>query len=191
MKIKEAELLIQSQLTAKRFEHSLRVAATAKELASLYHEDEKKVELAAILHDYAKDFPTDKLKQLLVKGGFPEELLLYNQELWHGPVGSYIIKSEHGITDMDILNGVRFHTTGRAGMSKLELIIYVADYIEPGRQFPGVNEVRKIAQSNLSKAAWLVSSNTIQFLLQKNALVYPDTIHVYNDLTRSLFKDIK
>ena len=191
MKVEEAKLLIQSQLTAKRFEHSLRVADTAKELARLYNEEEKKAELAAILHDYAKDFPTDKLKQLLVKGGFSEDLLLYNQELWHGPVGSYVIQSEHGITDMDILHAVRFHTTGRAGMSKLELIIYVADYIEPGRQFPGVNEVRKIAEKNLFKAAWVVSSNTIQFLLQKNALVYPDTIHVYNDLTRKLIKDIK
>jgi|SRR5690625_409962 len=191
MKITEAVLLIQSELRTKRFEHSLRVAETAKGLAKLYGVEEYKAELAAILHDYAKDFPTDKLKQLLIEGGFSEDLLLYNQELWHGPVGSYLIMTEHGITDPDILNAVQFHTTGRAEMSKLELIIYVADYIEPGRRFPGLDEVRIIAKKDLLEAAWTVSRNTIQFLLQKNALIYPDTIHGYNDLTRRLFDNIK
>ncbi len=191
MKSDEAILLVQSKLTTKRFEHSMRVADTAKELSKLYEVEEMKAELAAILHDYAKDFPTDKLKQLLMEGQFSEDLLLYNQELWHGPVGAYLLKTEHGITDRDILNAVRFHTTGRAQMSKLELIVYVADYIEPGRQFPGIDEVRNIAQKDLLETAWTVSCNTIKFLLQKNTLVYPDTIHVYNDLTRRLFKKIK
>jgi len=190
MKIEEAISLVQSQLTIKRFEHTLRVADTAKKLANLYEVDEKKAELAAILHDFAKDFPTDKLKQLVIEGKFPRDLLLFNQELWHGPVGSYILKNEHGITDADVLNAVRFHTTGRAQMSKLELIVYVADYIEPGRRFPGVEEVRALAQKDLFEAAWTVSRNTINFLLQKNTLVYPDTIHVYNDLTQRVFNDI-
>lgn len=190
MKIDEAVLLVQSQLTIKRFEHTIRVADTAKELAKMYDVDEQQAEFAAILHDYAKDFPKDKLKQLLIEGQWSEDLLFFNQELWHGPVGAYILKNEYGITDADILNAVRFHTTGRAQMSKLELIVYVADYIEPGRKFPGVDEVRHIAQRDLFEAAWAVSRNTIQFLLQKNTLVYPDTIHVYNDLTRRLFTDI-
>lgn len=191
MKIDEAISLVKSQLTVKRFEHSLRVAETAKELAKLYGVDIYQVELAAILHDYAKDFPIDKLKQLVIKGGFSEDLLLYNHELWHGPVGSYLLKTKHGIRDIDILNAIQFHTTGRIQMSQLELIIYVADYIEPGRQFPGVDEVRKIAQKDLIQAAWKVSQNTVKFLLQKDVLVYPDTIHVYNDLTRRLFKDFR
>jgi len=188
MKIDEAVLLVQSQLTTKRFDHTMRVAQTAKELADLYDVDVKKVDLAATLHDFAKDFPVEKLKQVLDKSQSPEDLLLYNQELWHGPVGAYLLETKYGITDTDILHAVRFHTTGRAQMSKLELIVYVADYIEPGRQFPGVDTVRNIAQNDLYEAAWTVARNTIQFLLKKNALVYPDTIDIYNDLTRRLFK---
>lgn len=191
MKIDEAIELVQSQLTPDRFEHSLRVAETSRKLAQLYQIEEKKVELAAILHDYAKDFPVDKLKQLVITGELPKDLLLYHHELWHGPVGSYILKAEHGLTDVDILHAIKFHTTGRAQMSVLELIIYVADYIEPGRRFPGVDEVREIAQKDLIRAAWTVSRNTVQFLLQKNTLVHPDTIHVYNDLTRRLLKGSK
>lgn len=191
MKIDEAIMLVQSQLSIKRFEHTMRVAETAKELAHLYHVDLQKAELAAILHDYAKDFPVNKLKQILMEGHFPQDLLHYDKELWHGPVGAYILRTEYGISDTDILHAVRFHTTGRSKMSKLELIIYVADYIEPGRQFPAVHEVRTIAQEDLFKAAWAVSRNTIQFLLKKNTLVYPDTINVYNDLTRRLCEEHK
>lgn len=191
MNIEEAILIVQSQLTTKRFEHSLRVADTAKKLANLYGTDEEKAELAGILHDYAKCFTMDKLRQLLIEGQFSEDLLLYHQELWHGPVGAHIMKTKYGMTDVDVLNAIQFHTTGRAQMSKLELVIYVADYIEPGRQFPEVEEVRHIAQEDLYQAAWTISSNTIRFLLQKNMLVYPDTIHVYNDLTRRICKAIK
>ena len=187
MKIDEATILVQSQLTTKRFEHTMRVAQTAKELAELYDVDVKKAELAAILHDFAKDFPIEKLRDVLDKGDYPKDLLLYSQELWHGPVGAYLLESKYGITDKDILHAVRFHTTGRAQMSKLELIVFVADYIEPGRQFPGVEAVRQIARKDLYKAGWTVARNTIQFLLGKNALVYPDTIDIYNDLTRRLF----
>lgn len=188
MKIDEAVLLVQSQLTSKRFEHTMRVAQTAKELADLYDVDVKRVELAAILHDLAKDFPAEKLKQLLDESQSPEDLLHYNQELWHGPVAAYLLETKYGITDTDVIHAVRFHTTGRAQMSKVELIVYVADYIEPGRQFPGVEAVRHIAGKDLYEAAWTVSRNTIQFLLKKNVLVYPETINIYNDLTRRLFK---
>lgn len=188
MKISEAVLLVQSELTTKRFEHTMRVAQTAKELAALYDVDVNKAELAAILHDFAKDFPKEKLKKMLEKSQSPEDLLLYNQELWHGPVGAYLLETKYGITDPEILHAVQFHTTGRAQMGKLELIVYVADYIEPGRQFPGVEAVRHIAQNDLYEAAWTVARNTIQFLLKKNTLVYPDSIDIYNDLTRRLFK---
>jgi predicted HD superfamily hydrolase involved in NAD metabolism len=186
MKTDEAIILVKSRLSTKRFEHSLRVAETARELAKRYGVHEDKAELAAILHDYAKDFAVDKLKEFVIEGGLSEDLLLYHHELWHGPVGSYLLKTKHGITDQEVLDAIEFHTTGRAQMSRLELVVYVADYIEPGRQFPGVEEVRKISQEDLNRAAWIVSRNTIQFLLQKSALVYPHTIHVYNDLRRRL-----
>src|SRR5690625_5402966 len=74
-------------------------------------------------------------------------------------------------------------------MSKLEMIIFLADYIEPGRNFPGLEEVRDIAQKDLNHACWMVSRNTIQFLMQKRARIYPDTFHAYNDFTKRLDKN--
>lgn len=188
MKTDEAILLVQSQLSKKRFEHTIRVAETAKKLAKRYDIDVKKAELAAILHDYAKDFPTKKLREILVNSQYAGDLLLFHEELWHGPVAAFILETEYGLTDQDILQAIRFHTTGRAQMSKLELIVYVADYIEPGRQFPGIDTVRNLADKDLYKTSWMIARNTIQFLLDKNALVYPDTINVYNDLTKRIHK---
>ncbi|QKY69516.1 bis(5'-nucleosyl)-tetraphosphatase (symmetrical) YqeK [Lentibacillus sp. CBA3610] len=183
MKTDEAISIVKPHLKQERFDHTLRVAETAEELAGIYDEDVEKVRLAAILHDYAKYFPLDKMKQIIEESELPNDLIDYHHELWHGPAASVIIKQEHGVTDPDIRNAIRYHTTGRAGMSKMETILFVADYIEPGRSFPGVEEVRSTAKTDLNRAAWMALRNTIQFLVGKHVTVYPDTFHAYNDLT--------
>src|SRR5690606_29604756 len=116
----------------------------------------------------------------------PKDLLLYHHELWHGPVASFMIEQEYGVEDEAIKKAIYYHTTGRANMSDLELIVFVADYIEPGRSFPGLDEVRDMAQKDLVGAAWMVSRNTINYLMEKKNSIYPDTFHAYNDLTRLL-----
>ena len=188
MRIDQAIPHVKSQLTKKRFDHTIRVVEQAIELAELYDVDTEKASLAAVFHDYAKNRPLEEMRRLIIESTLPKDLLNHHHELWHGPVGSILVKREHGVIDMDIHSAIQYHTTGKAHMSKLELVIYVADYIEPGRDFPGVEEVRMIAQKDLIQAAWLVSRNTIQFLLEKRAQVYPDTYHAYNDLTRRLFE---
>lgn len=110
----------------------------------------------------------------------PEELLSYNSELWHAPVGAYLVENEVGIHDRDVLQAIRYHTSGRPHMSLLEKIIYVADYIEPGRQFPGVDEVREVADNDLNEALLLSIQNSIIFLVKKKRAVFPLTLQTYN-----------
>ena len=94
----------------------------------------------------------------------PKDLLDYHHELWHAPAGAYLVQQEVGITDAEILDAIRYHTTGRVGMTLLEKVIYLADYIEPGRKFPGVDEVRQLAKHNLNQAVCQALENTIYFL---------------------------
>ncbi len=174
--------IVAKQLTEKRYTHTLGVMETAIDLAKLYEADEKKAELAAIFHDYAKFRPLEEMKKIIIEQKFDPFLLQYNPELWHAPVGAYLIPEEVGIKDVEIINAVRYHTSGRMNMTLLEKIIYLADYIEPGRQFPGVEEARKLAKKDLDEALIYSVKNTIIFLMNKNQAVYPDTFTFYNDL---------
>ena len=115
---------------------------------------------------------------------WPKIYLNFNSELWHAPVGAYLVEKEAGITDREILDAIRYHTTGRLGMTLLEKVVYLADYIEPGRHFPGVDEVRDIAKKNLDIALIQAVKNTIVFLMKKNQAIYPDTFQTYNDLIK-------
>jgi predicted HD superfamily hydrolase involved in NAD metabolism len=183
---REAALkLVKEQLTEHRYQHTLGVMETAISLANQYGADVKKAELAAIFHDYAKFRPKEEMKEIIVSQGFPTDLLDYNSELWHAPVGAYLVEKEAGITDSDVLDAIRFHTSGRPSMTLLEKIIYLADYIEPGRHFPGVDEVRDMAKENLDRALLKAVQNTIFFLMKKNQTVYPDSFYTYNDLVKN------
>ncbi|WML25517.1 bis(5'-nucleosyl)-tetraphosphatase (symmetrical) YqeK [Neobacillus sp. OS1-33] len=186
MEREEALKLVKVQLTDHRYQHTLGVMETAIALAKQYGVDEQKAELAAIFHDYAKFRPKDEMKEIIIEQGFPQNLLEYNSELWHAPAGAYLAEKEAGIIDPEVLEAIRFHTSGRPGMTLLDKIIYLADYIEPGRHFPGVEEVRNVAKENLDKALIMAVKNTIIFLLKKNQTVYPETFYTYNDLIRKL-----
>lgn len=112
------------------------------------------------------------MKQTIIDQGMNPLLLQFNSELWHAPVGAYLVEKEAGITDVEILDAIRYHTAGRPEMTTLEKIIYLADYIEPGRHFPGVEEVRDMAKGNLTVALIQAMKNTIVFYLRKINLFF-------------------
>lgn len=182
MEREQALKIVKAQLTEHRYQHTLGVMETAISLARKFGVNEKKAELSAIFHDYAKFRPKDEMKEIIVTQGMPKDLLEYNSELWHAPVGAYLAEVDAGITDKEVLDAIRFHTSGRRSMTKLEKVIYLADYIEPGRHFPGVEEVRDLAKINLEEALIKAVQNTIMFLMKKNQAIYPETFHTYNDL---------
>jgi predicted HD superfamily hydrolase involved in NAD metabolism len=185
MEREEALKLVKTQLTDHRYQHTLGVMETAIELAKQYGGNEQQAELAAIFHDYAKFRPKEEMKEIIVSRGFPQDLLEFNSELWHAPVGAYLVEKEVGINDAEVLEAIRYHTSGRTGMTLLDKIIYLADYIEPGRHFPGVEEVRETAKENLDQAVIMAIKNTIIFLLKKNQTIYPDTFYTYNELIKT------
>lgn len=172
---------LSKRLPRDRFEHVLRVDETAKKLAAKYGVPIDKAEKAALFHDIAKFTDKELLRTILIKEKIDKRLLSFHHELWHGPVGSVIASDEFGVKDEDILNAVRYHTTGRAGMSRLEKVIYVADMIEPGRQFPGVERLREIAMEDIDLAMGACIHQSVQFLVSKGVSVFPDSIDCYNE----------
>ncbi|GER66966.1 hypothetical protein BpJC7_09230 [Weizmannia acidilactici] len=182
MEREKALELVKAQLTERRYAHTLGVVETAVRLAKKYHADEKKAELAAIFHDYAKFRPVDEMKRIIIDQKMDGRLLAFHHELWHAPVGAYLVEKEAGITDREVLDAIKYHTTGRAGMTKLEKIVYLADYIEPGRNFLGVDEARRLADEDLDKAVLFAAGHTIEFLISKHQTIFPETFALYNDL---------
>lgn len=186
MKITDALQHVKAELPEGRYEHSLRVVEQAVRLASIYNVNENQAGIAAAFHDYAKKRSLDQMKRVILTSTLPKDLLLYHYELWHGPVASILVESLFGITDTDVLNAIKYHTTGRAHMNRLEMIICLADYIEPARNFEGLDEVREMAEKDLVQASWLMARNTIQYLMVSKSAIYPDTFHAYNYLSNQL-----
>ncbi|MFC0014895.1 MULTISPECIES: bis(5'-nucleosyl)-tetraphosphatase (symmetrical) YqeK [Allobacillus] len=173
-------------LSNKRQAHVERVTEEALHLAKLYNANEEHVGIAAALHDYAKEFEKTRLSKIIESSvHLPKDLLMFNDELLHGPAGAELIQRKFNIKDNNILNAIRYHTTGRAGMSLEEKIVFLADYIEPGRDFPAVYKSRELATQNLNEACRYTLQETIRFLMSKHQLIYPDTFHAYNELTKN------
>lgn len=184
----DVELLkeeLQKRLPTKRYDHVLRVTATAIALAERYAIPVWKAEQAALFHDFAKFMDKAELKMFLVQGNEDPRLLSFHHELWHAPVGAIIAQNQFGMTDIDILNAIRYHTTGRAKMSALEKLIYVADMIEPGRVFPGVEALRTMAEESLDSAMEACIYQSVQFLIHKRAPVFPDSLDCYNEFVNT------
>lgn len=182
----KAIAIVEPFLTKERMAHTLRVADTAEDLAKKNQEDASLITTASIFHDYAKYRPLDEMERIIRGSNLPKDLLHYHHELWHGPVASILIEQEYGITNKNIKQAIRYHTTGRPDMSSFEMILFVADYIEPGRDFPGIDTVRTAAEKSLNQATWKTLQNTIQFLTGKNSTIYPDTFHAYNYFTKQI-----
>lgn len=172
-----------TQVSEKRYQHSLAVAEYATQLAGRFDADPLKAEAIGILHDYCKDWESDELADFIKNHPeLPNDLLDHNEELWHGPVASIVIQTELGITDPEIVNSVRYHTTGRVAMSDQEKIICLADYIEPARNFEGVEQIRVLAERDLNLATLAVFDGAISFLVKRKSRIYPLTLEARNYL---------
>lgn len=171
---------VSSSTSKKRLKHILGVEKTAIELAELYGEDTEKVSLAALLHDYAKEQAEAEMLDLIISENLDLDLTQYGSAIWHGPVGAILARREFGIEDEEILNAIANHTIGAPTMSLVEQIIFVADYIEPGRDFEGVNKARELAEKSIHEAVRYELKETIQHLLLNNSKIYPKAIDSYN-----------
>lgn len=166
----------------KRYIHTIGVMETALHLAGKYGEDHAAAETAAILHDIAKYADEDWMRTIVKEHGLDLRLVEWGSEILHGPIGAWMAETEFNIKNEDILNAIRFHTTGRAGMSKLEKIIFIADMIEPNRKFDGVEKLREAADENLDRAMKACISHSIRFLVHTEQPIYPVSIECFNDV---------
>ncbi|MBM0868009.1 bis(5'-nucleosyl)-tetraphosphatase (symmetrical) YqeK [Staphylococcus auricularis] len=182
MNSEEAKAAVKDKLPKKRYEHSLRVADTAVKLAEIYEGDAEKAELAGIVHDYCKYDDLSSMYQIVRQYDLDQNLLSYGAEILHGPVASVIMREQFGIKDEEILLAIHYHTTGRAQMTKTEKLVFIADYIEPGRKTPGVEEIRDMAynQGSLDKTIYEISKRTVLHLISKDINVYDDTLACLN-----------
>ncbi|MNW33762.1 putative nicotinate-nucleotide adenylyltransferase [compost metagenome] len=178
--------IVAAQMPAKRWEHVKGVMETSVILATRFGGDPVKADLAALLHDLAKFWPIEKQEAVMIDNGLNPELLEYDKQLLHAEVGAFIAKRDYGVADEEVLDAVRYHTSGRVGMTKLDKIVCLADYIEPGRSFPGVDTIRELAEHHLEEALIAGFDSTITFLLEKRKQIFPTTVLSRNDLIRQL-----
>ncbi len=167
---------VKQRMPEKRYIHVLGVVESAIELARQYGVSEEKARVAAILHDVAKYADRDWMREIIQSEEMDLRLLAFHHELWHAPVGAFVAVEEFGIEDEEVLDAIRFHTTGRAGMSDLEKVVYIADMIEPSRKFPGVEQLRGQKLHGLDRLMESAIRQSINFLTKKNQPVYPDSL---------------
>lgn len=168
-------------LSPKRFAHVQQVADAAKQLAVHWgYAAVEKAELAGLLHDYAKEASDDVFISLIHKYKLDPDLLNWHNNVWHGVVGIYKIQEDFGITDPELLRAIEIHTVGSSQMGLLDKILYVADYIEAGRRFEGVEAARALAYEDLDAAVAYETVHTVTFLAHQQVRIYPQTILTYN-----------
>ncbi len=157
---------MEKSLDAKRFEHTLGVAYTAAALAMCYDVDTEAAIIAGLLHDCAKSISNEKKLSMCEKRNMNiSSVERRNPSLLHAKLGCILAMEEYHVEDMDVLNAVRYHTTGRPEMSLLEKIIFVSDYIEPGRnKAENLEMIRKMAFQDLDKALLKILTDTLSYL---------------------------
>lgn len=177
------EQAVAKRLTERRWQHTQGVANVAVQLALHWEADAKKAYVAGLLHDVARELPRNRLLKAAADFG----IVMTASEraitaLMHAPVGAALARFEFEVTDSHVLAAIRYHTTGRAGMSLLEKIIFLADYIEPRRSFVGLERVRQAAYHSLDEAVLIAMTQIIKYLLDHDRCVAVEMVEARNDL---------
>lgn len=184
--INNLENKLKKSINKKRFKHSVNVMYTAKELAIIHNIDIKKAELAGLLHDCGRIHEIKEINIKLDSIDSANEDFSKNENLKHAVIGAYLAEKEYNVSDIDILNSIRYHTTGRANMTLLEKIIYIADKIEPDRIYDGVDELRELAYRDIDLALLQILNNTIEYVNRKKLYLHKDTIEARDWLQKEL-----
>lgn len=171
---------ILARLSGYRLKHTLGCEKAARKLASKYGADSEKCAFAAILHDITKQFSHEQQLNLCKQYGIiPSSVEQIEWKMLHGKTAAAIARAEYHAPE-DVCDAIAYHTTGRANMTLIDKIIYLADYIEETRDFEGVKTARKLAHSNLDKALLYCFDSSLRDLLRRKKLIHLDTIAARN-----------
>lgn len=187
MRIDEALSLAEKVLSGERFGHTLGVRDWAQELAQRHGLSEEKAQLAAVLHDLAKEIPLQHQIRLARRWN----LLKYPEDeetpyVLHGPLAAYWLEHYRAFHDREVNGAIAHHTLGYPGMSRLEMLIYSADLTEPNRFFPRVDFLRQALYDNLEKGTLACVEHTLNYLKRNKRKIHPLTFLTYEDLRRRL-----
>lgn len=189
----EAEIvdILEIRLSKKRFQHSLNVAEEAGKLAEKFgYPDTEKAYLAGLLHDICKEIPKDEQLEMVKKSKLAvSDVELCTPPLFHAVAGAWYAENVLNIRDDELLGAIRYHTVGRAGMSMLEEIIYLADLISADRNYKDVNKMRKLAYQSLEKAMLEALKFSVTDVVAKGSMLPYHTIEAYNYYTAEKKKE--
>lgn len=191
-KISRMKYKLKKYLDAPRYEHTMGVMYTAAAMAMRYDVDVEQALIAGLLHDCAKCIPADvKIRLCSQYGVSVSEVELKNISLLHAKLGAYIAAKKYHVEDKEILCAIASHTTGRPGMTVLDKIIYIADYIEPGRQeLPNMKEVRRLAFTELDECLYRILKDSLNYLKTKEIPIDPMTENTYKYYKEKLKKEV-
>lgn len=190
-KITKIQMKLEKELDKERFQHTLGVMYTSAAMAMRYEADQKRALLAGLLHDCAKCIPGDKKIQLCEKHHLGvSEVERKNPSLLHAKLGAFIAEEKYHIKEREILDAIRSHTTGRPGMSLLEKIVYIADYMEPGRkELPNMADVRRLAFTDIDACLYRILKDSLLYLNTRNISVDPMTQMTYEYYKKELGRE--
>ena len=183
---KELKEIVKSKMSLKRFTHTLGVVEMSEKLAKIYNADIEKCKVAALLHDICKEMDMEYIKNIC-KNNFTNELSkedLENNEILHGFAGAYYVKNELGVDDRDILSAIKYHTVGAKNMSIVAKIVYIADAIEYGRNYPSVVKIREETFKNLDIGILMEIEHKEKYLESIGKKSHPNT----NEFKKELLK---
>lgn len=175
--------LLKGMLDDYRFKHSLAVANQAVYLAEKYGADKEKAYLAGLLHDITKNFSNEEQLQFFESSAIMlTSAERASEKVWHAISAASFIEKELNITDREIIDAVRYHTTGRENMSLLQKVIYIADFTSSDRNYPDVDILRSLVEKDLDEGIIYALRYTILSLGNKTQVIHPDTLKAYNQL---------
>ena len=180
MDLKQAKELVRSRLSDKRYEHTINVKKMAVKLAKHYGTDPEQAALAALLHDAAKELPKDEMRAIMqahpeyAQGGEARPT-----PVWHGICAAILARTEWGVTDEAVLSAIACHTAGKAGMTQLDKILYLADMTSAERDWPGVDDLRALEMQDLDRALCDALKRSIDFVEEKGGSLDPESVAAY------------
>ncbi|NPV90206.1 MAG: HD domain-containing protein [Firmicutes bacterium] len=171
------------QMSPARWSHTLGVVEDAVRLARLWEADPYKAELAALLHDLVRDWTPESILSIAEAAGIVSDPVerMY-PDLLHGPVAAFLAATQWGVNDREVIDAIALHTLGAEKMTTLAKIIYLADLVEPGRDYPGVERLRELVEKDLDRAMLAGFDQTLRYCLERGKMLHPRTINARNAL---------
>lgn len=183
----EIKAQLKKRLSFDRYQHCEAVADMAESLAQKYNCNMEKAYCAGLLHDILREEPKEALLQTANEFGIIlSEFEQMCPALWHSIIGAEYVR-RHYTQDPDIVNAIRYHTTGRCGMSPLEQVLFVADGISVDRNYAEVTQLREKAAVSLESAIFSMLQSSIIRLAERHLPIHPDTTAAYNTLCVKMF----